>query len=121
MCHAISGLPPTGSSGLGVVSVSGRMRSPSPAAKIRARIAVSTAQGCGKMAFMSEDTNKPAAEIAAAVVPDLLARSRAGDRAALDRLFAELRGELKQVARRQRARLDPAKPCAPRLWSTSCG
>jgi RNA polymerase sigma factor (TIGR02999 family) len=61
------------------------------------------------MAFMSEDTNKPAAEIAAAVVPDLLARSRAGDRAALDRLFAELRGELKQVARRQRARLDPGE------------
>ncbi|HRG15838.1 MAG TPA: ECF-type sigma factor [Pseudomonadota bacterium] len=58
---------------------------------------------------MSEDTNKPAAEIAAAVVPDLLARSRAGDRAALDRLFAELRGELKQVARRQRARLDPGE------------
>ena len=35
-CQAISGLPPTGSSGFGVVSVSGRMRSPRPAAKIRA-------------------------------------------------------------------------------------
>jgi len=59
------------------------------------------------MAVMAEDTNKPASEIAVGAVPDLLARSRAGDRAALDRLFAELRGELKQVARRQRARLDP--------------
>ena len=38
-----------------------------------------------------------------------LARSRGGDRVALDRLFAELRAELKQVARRQRARLDPGE------------
>lgn len=59
------------------------------------------------MAFMTEDTNKPALENADAAIPDWLARSRAGDRTALDRLFAELRGELKQVARRQRARLDP--------------
>src|SRR6478736_51066 len=35
-CQTISGLPPAISSGLGVVSVSGRMRSPLPAAKIRA-------------------------------------------------------------------------------------
>src|SRR5450756_933107 len=32
MCEAISGLPPTSNSGLGVRSVSGRMRSPRPAA-----------------------------------------------------------------------------------------
>ena len=34
ICHTISGLPPTSSSGLGHVSVNGRMRSPRPAAKI---------------------------------------------------------------------------------------
>src|SRR5450759_2174470 len=33
MCQAINGLPPTSNSGLGVRSVSGRMRSPRPAAK----------------------------------------------------------------------------------------
>src|SRR5450756_596586 len=32
MCQAINGLPPTSNSGLGVRSVSGRMRSPRPAA-----------------------------------------------------------------------------------------
>src|SRR3990167_4876636 len=37
--HATSGLPPACSSGLGVRSVSGRIRSPFPAAKISARIA----------------------------------------------------------------------------------
>ena len=58
---------------------------------------------------MDEDTNKPAAENAAAAMPGLLARSRAGDPAALDRLFAELRVELRHVARRQRARLDPGE------------
>ena len=36
-CHSIRGLPCTGSKGLGVVSVRGRMRSPRPAARIRAR------------------------------------------------------------------------------------
>src|SRR5690606_2382241 len=35
-CQAISGLPPASSRGLGVVSVSGRMRSPRPAAKMSA-------------------------------------------------------------------------------------
>src|SRR5688572_6017709 len=41
-CHAISGLPPTRSSGLGVVSESGRMRSPRPAARIIAPIMMRT-------------------------------------------------------------------------------
>src|SRR6478672_1655483 len=35
-CHSTRRLPPTRSRGLGVVSVSGRMRSPRPAAKISA-------------------------------------------------------------------------------------
>ena len=62
------------------------------------------------MAVMAEDTNKATPENGVvAAVPELLARSRAGDRAALDRLFAELRSELQQVARRQRARLDPGE------------
>ncbi len=37
-CQTISGLPPATSSGLGVWSVSGRMRSPRPAARIIAFI-----------------------------------------------------------------------------------
>src|SRR5450759_2913096 len=36
MCQTISGLPPASSNGLGVWSVSGRMRSPRPAARIMA-------------------------------------------------------------------------------------
>ena len=38
ICQTISGLPPTDSSGFGQVSVSGRIRSPRPAARIIARI-----------------------------------------------------------------------------------
>src|SRR5690554_1689130 len=38
ICHTIRGLPPASSSGLGQVSVSGRMRSPRPAARIIARV-----------------------------------------------------------------------------------
>jgi hypothetical protein len=34
ICHSISALPPTFSSGFGQVSVRGRIRSPRPAAKI---------------------------------------------------------------------------------------
>jgi RNA polymerase sigma factor (TIGR02999 family) len=56
---------------------------------------------------MAEDTNKASPENTAAAIPGLLARSRSGDREALDGLFAELRAELRSVARRQRARLDP--------------
>ncbi|MBI2397886.1 MAG: sigma-70 family RNA polymerase sigma factor [Xanthomonadales bacterium] len=58
---------------------------------------------------MDADDDKPPRQNVAAAMPELLARSRGGDRVALDRLFAELRAELKQVARRQRARLDPGE------------
>ena len=58
---------------------------------------------------MDTDDDKPQRQSVAAAMPELLARSRGGDRVALDRLFAELRAELKQVARRQRARLDPGE------------
>ena len=58
---------------------------------------------------MDLDDDKPPQQNVAAAMPELLARSRGGDRVALDRLFAELRAELKQVARRQRARLDPGE------------
>ena len=58
------------------------------------------------MGLMDTDDDKPQRQSVAAAMPELLARSRGGDRVALDRLFAELRAELKQVARRQRARLD---------------
>ncbi|MBK7146942.1 MAG: sigma-70 family RNA polymerase sigma factor [Xanthomonadales bacterium] len=58
---------------------------------------------------MEPDDDLPQRQNVAASVPAWLARSRSGDRVALDRLFAELRAELKQVARRQRARLDPGE------------
>jgi len=44
ICHTMSGLPPTVSKGLGVESVSGRMRSPRPAARIMAFISESVAR-----------------------------------------------------------------------------
>lgn len=61
------------------------------------------------MGDMAKDISKQTPESAAARVSEWLARSRAGDRSALDALFAELRGELKAVARRQRARFDPGE------------
>jgi len=58
---------------------------------------------------MEPDDDLPQRQNVAASMLAWLARSRGGDRVALDRLFAELRAELKQVARRQRARLDPGE------------
>src|SRR5688572_3101304 len=56
-CHAISGLPPTRSSGLGVTSESGRMRSPRPAARIIAPIMTPTS--CASLRGRRGDALEP--------------------------------------------------------------